>query len=100
MRLIVFFFCSVILLASLYAPGRANSAAEASPGDGGQSTVVLPDILCTEGAGHVACQLALTHASALPDLAAIPGPSAYEIAAEMASGRSFAPHTPPPRQLS
>lgn len=100
MRLIMTLLCSFLMLATVFGLAHSERSPHGVHADALHAQPLVPDALCGEGSGHGTCQLVVPSEPLLISLMAVAGSSHFEITPVMASSRSFAPHTPPPRHLS
>ena len=99
MRTVLALFCSFLLLATLLSVAHPERSSHGAQADAIHAVLLIPDSLCGEGAGHGTCQILVADQSHLFSQKAVAGPSRFEITPVVADSRSFAPHTPPPRQV-
>ncbi len=100
MRVIIVILCGALLFASLLGLAHLNGPADATHLGDNHATLHVQDVLCGEGSGHAACQLVVAGSSEVPNFTAPAGIAPFETLPVKASGRSFPPQTPPPRQHS
>ena len=99
MRTIMALLCSFLLLATPFGLAHPERSSHGAQADALHAVLLVPDSLCGEGSGHGTCQLVVTDQPHLFSLMAVAGPTHFEITPVVADSHSFAPHTPPPRQV-
>lgn len=99
MRAILIFICGFLLLASLSGLSHPERLSHEPHADEHRTASLMPDSLCGDGSGHGTCQLVVGDQPSAISLMAATQSTGFEITPVAAAGRTFAPHTPPPRPV-
>lgn len=100
MRLLAVFLSALLLTVSAGGTAARDAEPRAVHVEPFFIAALVQDGLCGEGSGHGTCQLVPVDEMPGPILPFATEHAGFPIAPMAATGRSFAPQTPPPRSLS